>query len=1107
MKHPKLYMALLIERHNKIFLYLSTMLVATLLLVSPDHASAQTGLRAVGYWEYWSPTFPDPRVKGAIDWNTMTHIIHHQGNPSQTQIVDPAISRVHYWSPGNGTFASYETNQRPLIDSAHAHGRKVLLGLGGTGGTGSNWDWMSANGKMREFVSGISYYCKLRGYDGVDIDWEYPGGGTVFGVSEVSAAYDLLRSLRDTLNTWSTPGTICWAAQPWSANWHLRPDSVQKWASFINVMNYDYQDYGSSVNAHHTALYPYGHTHADTVETTSWQDSLYSTNSPANGWGSTSHYNKSFINVGLGFYGHGRTGNALGVAGTSSGFERYGTCTLGMYNTPGTAYRYHYDNVAQSPYLAWTDASAPGCGFGSTVHFHTFDDTVSIAVKSKWARDLGYGGVMIFDLPGDDGAYSLMRAVKKGLGGGVVVPPPSDVVPPAVAIASPGVGAVVSGALAIVVSASDNVGVTRVDFLVNAKVVATVSSTPFTYDWTTSGLSGAVVLTARAYDLAGNSTLSSPVGVTVSNVASLPVNLALGMPATASSVQTNSSFLPQYAVDGNAMTRWSSQYSDPQWIRVDLGSALKIDSVMIMWEAPAISYEIQTSLDGANWTSGYWTTAGAGGTTQVKLAPVNARYVRMYGTQRATIYGYSTYEVQVFAAGGSTGGSPGAPVLLQPLNGATGVVLNPTLSWSAPNGTSSYRVQVSDSNAFRTFVLNDSTVTTTTRQVTGLALGKSYFWRVNAKNASGTSPWSGVNTFATAALPDTSAPVVTITSPLSGSTLSGTVTVSANASDNTRVTRVDFFLGSTLVVSDTLAPYGFSWNSASVANGAYAFSARGYDPAGNIGTSVSIPVTVSNGGADLSVYRDGALDPPWTNKSTGGTTIVFNSTEQAYQGTSSAKVTQGHWGAANFMNGDWGTLKTIDGTLYRSIDFAIFAPLPLIDLIVGLSGIGTVFHAGPQPGNTWITVSVPMNAMYTTTAFFDRFYISDLNNNATTVFYLDNIRFTRSGSAATAGVDSGYPALGSEHGAPAPDHFDLSQNFPNPFNPTAKISYSLPTEVHVSLKVYNVLGQEVMTLVDGVQSSGYKQVTVDMNKLPSGVYFYRLQAGDFVQMKKMILTR
>ncbi len=88
-----------------------------------------------------------------------------------------------------------------------------------------------------------------------------------------------------------------------------------------------------------------------------------------------------------------------------------------------------------------------------------------------------------------------------------------------------------------------------------------------------------------------------------------------------------------------------------------------------------------------------------------------------------------------------------------------------------------------------------------------------------------------------------------------------------------------------------------------------------------------------------------------------------------------------------------------------------------------------------------------------------------------------------------------------------PQDFELPQNYPNPFNPVTEVKYSLPRNCWVRLEIYNILGQKVATLVDGKQRTGYKTVRWDAGSLSSGIYFYRLQAGDFVQIKKMVLIK
>jgi hypothetical protein len=85
--------------------------------------------------------------------------------------------------------------------------------------------------------------------------------------------------------------------------------------------------------------------------------------------------------------------------------------------------------------------------------------------------------------------------------------------------------------------------------------------------------------------------------------------------------------------------------------------------------------------------------------------------------------------------------------------------------------------------------------------------------------------------------------------------------------------------------------------------------------------------------------------------------------------------------------------------------------------------------------------------------------------------------------------------------------FILAENYPNPFNPSTSISYTIPKHSSVRLRVLNVLGQLVETLVDQDRQPGTYNVTFEASNLPSGVYFYRMQAGEFIQTKKMLLMR
>lgn len=142
------------------------------------------------------------------------------------------------------------------------------------------------------------------------------------------------------------------------------------------------------------------------------------------------------------------------------------------------------------------------------------------------------------------------------------------------------------------------------------------------------------------------SSSSSSVASSVSSVVTPLGNLALNRPTVASTTE-GAAWAAVNATDASTTTRWASIAADPQWITVDLGANYSFNQIVLQWEAAyGKSYEIQTSTNGASWTKIYQTTTGAGG---LEVLPVSGtgRYVRIYGTERGTGYGYSLYDFQV----------------------------------------------------------------------------------------------------------------------------------------------------------------------------------------------------------------------------------------------------------------------------------------------------------------------------------------------------------------------------------------------------------------------------------------------------------------------------
>jgi hypothetical protein len=160
--------------------------------------------------------------------------------------------------------------------------------------------------------------------------------------------------------------------------------------------------------------------------------------------------------------------------------------------------------------------------------------------------------------------------------------------------------------------------------------------------------------------------LAAALGITVASITSTASAadslLSQGKPATASSVE-NAAFPASAAVDGNTGTRWSSTFADPQWLQVDLGSTQPISQVVLNWEAAyASAFTIQTSANGTSWTNISPVTAGRAGVQTLNVTG-SGRYVRMNGTTRATPYGYSLWEFQVYGGGTNPSPSPSGPSL------------------------------------------------------------------------------------------------------------------------------------------------------------------------------------------------------------------------------------------------------------------------------------------------------------------------------------------------------------------------------------------------------------------------------------------------------------
>ena len=248
--------------------------------------------------------------------------------------------------------------------------------------------------------------------------------------------------------------------------------------------------------------------------------------------------------------------------------------------------------------------------------------------------------------------------------------------------------------------------------------------------------------------------------------AATATDLALNRPVVASSIQYQK-LAAKYAVDGNVYTRWSSAWSDPQWIYVDLGSVYNITGVTLYWErAYGKSFDIQVSTNATNWTTIYSTTSGTGGTRTLTGLSGSGRYVRMYGIARGTGWGYSLWEFDVYGSS-VTADPPAAPVNTSAPTISGTAQAGDTLSasngsWS--NSPTSYAYQWQDCTSASS-CSNISGATSSTYSPQSSDVAKTVDVVVTATNAGGSTPATSAQTGTVAADPpakpaNTSAPTI-----------------------------------------------------------------------------------------------------------------------------------------------------------------------------------------------------------------------------------------------------------------------------------------------------------------------------------------------------------
>lgn len=370
-----------------------------------------------------------------------------------------------------------------------------------------------------------------------------------------------------------------------------------------------------------------------------------------------------------------------------------------------------------------------------------------------------------------------------------------DTTPPTVSITSPAANATLAGSVTVTASATDDVAVASVQFRVdNANTGAAITAAPYSYLLNTTTLSnGNHTIMAVAADTSGNTATSLGVTVTVNN--------------TATTVPSIASLNPTSGPVGTSVTIAGTNFGLTQGTSTVTfnGVAAKVTS----WSAASV----------------------------VALVPAGATT----GNVVVTVSGVSSSGVS-FTVGGA------GPVISQ-INVSGITTSSSIVSWTT-DVPATTQVEYGTTTVYGNLTPLNSTLSTSHSQaLAGLTAGTLYHYRVRSKNSSGVESISGDFAFQTNSVVDTTPPTVSITAPANGASVSGTASVSANASDNVGVASVQFTLdGSNLGSALTASPYQVAWDTTTTSNGSHLVSAVARDAAGNVGNATAVSVTVSNSG-------------------------------------------------------------------------------------------------------------------------------------------------------------------------------------------------------------------------------------------------------------------
>jgi len=508
----------------------------------------------------------------------------------------------------------------------------------------------------------------------------------------------------------------------------------------------------------------------------------------------------------------------------------------------------------------------------------------------------------------------------------------------------------------------------------------------------------------------------------------------------------------------------------------------------------------------------------------------------------------TTYFWRVSASNGAGAGSysgiwsfatiaaiPPAPILVSPAYGATDISINPLITWGSVNGITGYDLQVSPYSDFATYDINEQNTVATSYQLHALYANRNYYWRVRSRNAAGVSPWA-VSMFVTR--PALSGPI--LIQPENNSRLSS-LDVFFGWAQIPNISYYEFALSKyadfrtnianpKTLTSPSMQIFGLDYSTTyywrvRTLKGTeigewsqmYAFTTRSSIqgptltfPGSNsygFGSSLTFRWEGISGiqGYDLQVARDITFYDVVSN---------FVGISENYQKVSNLSPNSTYYWRVRGWKvtdiGEWSqpqTFKTASSLLSQPV--ITYPPNDRVNV-----SINTIFRWSVVPGATGYEVLLANDS--TMTSIVASFVglgtpsvsVNDLSFNKTyywKVLARQNAlagEWTPVYKFTTHDVGVGVKSLDG-----VADSYNLMQNYPNPFNPSTNINYSISEASMVTLKIFDLYGREIETLVNENHPTGVYNTTWEPKNLPSGVYYYQLRAGKFNQVKKMVYLR